>query len=373
VPAGGGPVGGFIEKVAKKLDIDIKAATKLVNKWASKNGAITEDNAQQAFNQITANPFVEPANKGDGNGGDSSTSSSGGSSGGSSGATGPSPQDLRNTEASYLNVLIGWGIPITPQIKQFVAGVVRQGVGSSAFLAEVRTKKWYAQRFPGIMKPNGTMRMTEAQYISGYNAARDYAASVGRNLNPQAYGLAVKNGNSPSEIKAKLEALDSLKTNRDVLANFNEYEIATGRIKQPLTKQEMLQFIMRQGPVEFEQDWNTASQSAQLAKLGVDVGKPKTGSDLSYKELKNLQGNLAPGEEPDYAALAEGLKALPASALYGYGLNRKDIAKLAYKAPGYQQIAEVATRALTQYRVAVTEALTPGANPTAPQRVQASE
>jgi hypothetical protein len=294
-----------------------------------------------------------------GGGGGSSSSSGGSSSGG--GSSGPSPETIANAKASYANLLRSWGIPITPAMNQFVTQAATSGMGSAAFLQQVRQTKAYAQVFKGIMMGNGTLRMSESQYIAGYNSAKDYAASVGRNLSTQAYGLAIKNGNSPSEIKEKIQALDSLRTNKDVLQQFNEYLAAKGLVgPKGMTREEALRFIMRQGPVQWEQEWNIASQAAQLAKLGVDVGKPKTGSDLSYKELKNLQGNLAPDEQPNYQALAEALKAIPYSQLYGYGLTRKDVTKLAYNAPGADQIAEVATRALAQYRTAVTE---PGAQP----------
>jgi len=252
-------------------------------------------------------------------------------------------------------MLRSWGIPITPQMKRFILHAAQTGMSSSLFLQQLRRTKDYAAAFKGIMRGNGTLRMSEAQYIAGYQQARDAAAAVGRNFSRDMYGKALKNNNSPSELKAKIEAIDTLKSDPTTFQNFNEYLLAKGVIKKPLDKKELATFLMRQGPPQFEQEWNTAAQAAQLERMAIDVGKPKTGSDVSYKELKKLQKNLPPGEQPDYSGLAQALKALPASTLYGYGLTKKKLLDLAYGAPGAEQVAEVATRALAQYRTAVTE------------------
>jgi hypothetical protein len=202
--------------------------------------------------------------------------------------------------------------------------------------------------------------MTESQFMSGYQTARDFAHTVGRNLSVEQYGLAIKNGNSPSEVKEKMQALDILKTNKGTLENFSEYLLAKRIVNKPLQKGDLLAFVMRQGPKRWEQEWDTASQAAELARLEIDVGKPKTGSDISYKELQKLQKGLPAGEAPDYKAIAGALQSLPASKLYGYGLTKKDIVTLGYGGKGAKEIAEMATRALAQYRTAVTE---PGAQP----------
>jgi hypothetical protein len=358
VPAGGGPVGGFIEAVAKKLNIDIKEATRKVNAWATKNGAITEKNAKKAFAALTTSPFVEPVDKG--GTGDGSSSSSGGSSGGSSGSgsVGPTPEQIANAKASFANMVLAWGIPVDKAMSNFIDRAVMSGMGSSTFLKQLRATKVYAQTFPGLIKKDGTLRMSEAQYIAGFQAAKDYAAQVGRNFSKGAYGMALKTGNSPSEIKTKLEALDSLKTNGALLNEFSDYLVARGVTKKPLNKQEMLAFVMKQGPKAWEQEWEIANQSAAIEKAtegGILVGKPALGNDVSYKELDKLRKGLLPGEEPDMQALASVMEAMPASRLYKLGLNKKDALTLAYNGPGAKEIAKRAQLALGTAQAAATE------------------
>jgi hypothetical protein len=362
-PGGGGGGGDKlsqvqIKQVATLLGISPAKAKALITAYHNEHGGTWAQSVKGAYLQ-GGGSSGSTGSSSSSSSGSSGSSSSGGSSGGS---TGPSPQALANAKASYANMLKSWGIPITPGLDRMITQAVASGMGSSMFLQQLRRTKDYARAFKGIMRGDGTLRMTEAQYISGYNQAKDLAASVGRAFSRDAYGLAIKNGNSPSELKSKIEAIDTLKTNRDVFQQFNEYLVAKGLAdpKKGVTKPEMLQFIMKQGPAQWEREWGTASQAAELAKMEIDVGKPKTGSDISYKELQKLQKNLPQGQEPDYGQLAEALKSLPASKLYGYGLTKKSLLTLAYNGKGAAQIAEVATRALAQYRIAVTE---PGAQP----------
>jgi hypothetical protein len=61
-------------------------------------------------------------------------------------------QQIKNAEATYLNLIASWQIDITPEVRSFVNKAVMAGVSSTAFLQSVRQTKFYAKRFPGIMK-----------------------------------------------------------------------------------------------------------------------------------------------------------------------------------------------------------------------------
>jgi hypothetical protein len=309
--------------------------------------------------KVAANKLAERSVKSEEGGTSSGSSSSSGysSSGGGSVATGPSPQTIANTKASYASMLATWGIPMSPKLNTLINHAATSGMGSSTFLQALRKTKDYAARFVGIMKNDGTMRMTEAQYLSGYQSAKDYAASVGRALSPAAYGMAIKNGNSPSEIKQKVEALDILKTNGAILSEFGDYLAATGVTKKPPTKQEMLAFVMKQGPKVWEQTWQTVTQAAAIEKFSeeaIQIGRGGD-NDVSYKELQRLQKGLLPGEQPDYQALGQVLDALPASKLYKLGLSKKDAVTLLYGGPGAKDIFKRAQLAVGTAQAAATE------------------
>jgi hypothetical protein len=131
-------------------------------------------------------------------------------------------------------MLRAWNIPLTPAMRNLINRAVIGGMGSQQFLQVLRQTRDYARAFPGLVRKNGTLRMTESQFMSGYQTARDFAHTVGRNLSVEQYGLAIKNGNSPSEVKEKMQALDILKTNRGTLENFSEYLLAKGIVNKPL-------------------------------------------------------------------------------------------------------------------------------------------
>jgi hypothetical protein len=310
--------------------------------------------------------YTEPGSGGGSS--DSGSSSSSGSGGGSSSSSAPEPKTaaqklaeaqakkaIQNAIATYKNLLVGWGVVVDASVMKFIERAVTSGLNSAAFMAAFRQTKAYAKTFPGIMRNDGTMRMTEAQYISGYQAARDYAASVGRNWSQAAYAQALKNGNSPTEMKQKIEAEDILKSNPGLFQEFSDYLVAQGITKKPLERAELRQFILKQGPKEFTMAFQTAQEAGLLAQYGIDVGKPSGGGDVSYKELKQLQGSLLPGQTVDVQALASAAAALPASRLYGLGITEKDIATLAYKGKHWQAIAGRVQLAIGTAREAATE------------------
>jgi len=312
---------------------------------------------------------------GSGSTGDGGSSSS---SGGSA-AVGPSPQDLANAMISYFNLLTGYGIAISPAMRTLVEGAVKDGLNSAAFMLALRNTKDYAEAFPGIMRADGTMRMTEAQYMAGFSSARDYASTVGRSLNKQAYGLAIKNGNSPSEIRAKIEALDILRTNSDVFGQFSDYLVTRGVINKPLTKADLLAFVMKQGPKAWEQEWQTAYAASQIEATGISIGR---GEDIGYKGLQGLIKHAGPGidiTKVDYAQLAQMVQtALPASALYQAGITKKALVALAFGGPKAVPIAQRVQDVLATYKARFEAPVEPqltggGLYTGAPQNVQTTE
>lgn len=313
----------------------------------------------------TAPPPVPP-----GPGGGSSTTTSTTSSTSTSNApSGPTPEQIRNAEASFTNILVGWGIPVDKTLEAFVKQAVKSQWSGAEFLRQFRLTKAYALRFPGIMRQDGSMRMTEAQYISGYNSARDYAATLGRSLSPEAYGAAIKGGNSPSEIRAKLSAEDILRSNAQVFGEFSDYLVARGIVSpKGLSKDDLRQFVMGQGPKALEQEWQTAYSAAQLANVGVDVGKKNAGADVSYKTLSHLESRfeaLNPGQQVEnlgqsfYNQILESAKAIDVGKLYSIGITKKDLLVLAFGGKNVSAVAEKVSRALDTYHAAQD----PRANP----------
>ena len=287
-------------------------------------------------------PQVQPGpgsgNDGDNDGGSSSSSSS------SSASAGPSKEQLAAVESAYRAILEAWQIPITPDVKRFIAKAAKEGMSSTQFMQKFRRTKVYAQRFKGILRGDGSMRMTEAQYLSGYNSARDFAGSVGRGLSREQYAMGIKMGNSPSEMKAKIEALDIMKQQKDVFNEFNEYLIARGKVgPKGVSKKEMAQFVMKQGPAEWEKEWRTAYTASLIERANINVGKPEGGSDLGFRKLDRLLREAGPNFDPatlDWQRLSElAREVIPLSKWQGVGISKTDLVS---EAVGAKTAARVA-------------------------------
>jgi len=181
------------------------------------------------------------------------------------------------------------------------------------------------------------------------------------NLSKAMYGKALSTGNSVNEIGIKLDAIDTLKTHSNLFGEWENYLKAKGY--KNVDRGNMLKFIMRQGPQDWEQEWNTVVQAQTIEQLtGLNVGpelnkrgKPIKGSgDLSYKFLQGLQKHMLPGGEVDYQALGQALLAADEGRLYGIGITKKDAARLAYGTPQAPKIAQKVQRALATYQARFT-------------------
>lgn len=344
----------YVDAVAASLGISPAQAESLIRQYHT-GGRTWQEAANMAYERGAASGGTGTSGDGSGSGGSSSGGSGGGSSGGGGGSSapqGPDPQDVKNAVESYVTMFQGWGIPVTGQMRGWLKRQVLKGANSAAVLAAFRKTKDYARAFPGLVRRDGTMRMTEAQYLAGFRAANDFAASVGRTFSMKAYGQALKNGNSPTEIKAKIEALDILKTNRSMFEEFSGYLQATGLTNNPLNKKQLRQFIMKQGPKEWEEAWETANDAAALEKLDVSVGP---GDDVGYKELARLRNQMLPGQEVDYGALADMGSKLGAARLYGFGVTKKDLVDMAYGTKRAPKIAERVKLALGTWQATASE------------------
>jgi len=260
--------------------------------------------------------------------------------------------------AGYTIMLQNWGIHVDAQVKNFIQHAVGQKWSTNEFLMNVRKTKFYARAFPGLVKPNGSTRngMTEAQYMSYYNQLRDYAASIGQHLSKDMVGTLIKGNNSLTEAKEKIDALDKMREYKPILDSFAEYLRATGKAKK-FGPKERMDFILRQGPREWEKEWDAAYTTAQLSAAGIDVGKPKKGSDLSFKQLNKILGEAKAlgGIDPskftaaDYQNLANNLSMIPTADLYGMGVTKKDIVALQFGTKGSRETLGKLQRAAAQY------------------------
>ncbi len=233
---------------------------------------------------------------------------------------------IRNARASFDELLRSWGIPLTKEVNNFVARAAQKQMSGDAFMAAIRKTKAYARAFPGIMQPNGVLRMSESEYQSGFDAIQEYGASIGRVMNRNDFAAALKSGNSIAEIKQKWGAIDSLQTNRQILDEFVAYRQAQG-LSAPKNRDDLLKFVMGMGPREWEIGYDTAVMSAKSKTAGLE---------MSFDEIKNVIGQIETsglGDSQDitpevFAKVRDNLRHV--GTMKAYGLRDKDAVLAAF-------------------------------------------
>ena len=233
---------------------------------------------------------------------------------------------VRNARASFDELLRSWGVPLTPAVNNFVAMAARKQMSGDAFMAAIRKTKAYAKAFPGIMRPDGVLRMSESEYQSGFDAIKDFGASIGREMDRNDYATALKSGNSIAEIKQKWGAIDSLNTNRQILDEFVAYRQAQG-LSAPKNRDDLLKFVMGMGPREWEIGYDTAVMSAKSKTAGLE---------MSFDEIKHVIGQIETsglGDSQDitpevFAKVRDNLRHV--GTMKAYGLRDKDAVLAAF-------------------------------------------
>lgn len=233
---------------------------------------------------------------------------------------------IRNARASFMELLTSWGIPLTPAVDKFVAQAAQKQMSGDAFMRSIRKTKAYARAFPGIMQDNGTLRMSEAEYQSGFEAVKDYGASIGREMNEAEFAQALKNGNSIAEIKQKWGAIDSLLTNGATLDQFVKYRESQG-LSAPKNREDLLKFVMGMGPREWEVGYDQAVAGARAKTAGLQ---------LSFDDMKQVIGAIETSGigdiqdiTPDvYAKVADNLRHV--GTMKAYGIKDKDAVLAAF-------------------------------------------
>lgn len=233
---------------------------------------------------------------------------------------------IRNARASFTELLNSWGIPISKEVQKFVAMAAKKQMSGDAFMSAIRKTKAYARAFPGIMQPNGVLRMSEAEYEAGFEAIKDFGASIGREMNRHEFAQALKSGNSIAEIKQKWGAIDALYTNQKLMDEFAAYRQSQG-LSFPKDRDQQLKFIMGLGPREWEIGWDTAVMSNRSKEAGLQ---------MSFDEIKQVIGAIETsglGDSQDldptvFAKVRDNLRHV--GTMKAYGIGDKDAVLAAF-------------------------------------------
>lgn len=261
-----------------------------------------------------------------GTGGSSSGGSgSSGSSGGVSG--GGSSFDKGAAKAVFIEALREWGLsPRDGNMGNLVNRAVNAQWSIYEFKQAVRKTKTYAQAFKGIDWRHG---MTEGEYIRLFkqyqNLYKDFGFKTGKLFTNKMFGKIIKNGVTVEEFKAKIDALDRMEKNADLLASFKEELIQRGLAGKDnkVSKKELVRFTLGKGDKKWEAVWEMASVTSGLQVAGIELERSEIRDIINQIEGGGL-GEAEDLTQAEWKQLASVVSSIPESQLSAFGVSKSD-------------------------------------------------
>lgn len=291
----------------------------------------------------------------------STSSSSTSSSSSSSGSSGPSQAEIQakaNTEKYFLSTLKELGIPLTGNMQQLINNALAKKYNAGSFLFYLRQTKEYHHRFTGIFNKNGTLKMSESQYLSNMRQYEAIASKAGLNIGPKMMDWLFMNNVSTSEFGDRATAVTRLNRNKDLYAAFRQ-ELAQAGVKPgELNRKGLLKFILGEGNKQWYDLWNDAATRNAATQAGLAVGKKHALEYLPQGLMERISGmGLSESAmNKGFEQLADDISnLLPDSRFFSSGLTTKDLVTLRFGGKGRQEIADKVQQVIAQRNLAGEE------------------
>jgi hypothetical protein len=247
--------------------------------------------------------------------------------------------------ASYRATLAEWQIPIDESLTKLVDEASANGYSSDRFLNALRQTDQYAERFAGIFGDKGTLKFSEAEYLSREAQYQDIAAQSGVDIGDRKELYLFENNVSPAEFQTKATALRQLKDNPALFDQFASELVKQGVAKKSdISKKALFDTIMGEGNAEWYHVWNMSVARYAATEAGIQIGQGHGLYGALPRQLIKAvankgfdQGTLDQG----FAQVAEQfLTVLPASKIQGYGLTKKQILAATFGGKGSAEVKQ---------------------------------
>jgi len=271
----------------------------------------------------------------------------------------------RNARAFFLGQIGSLGIGLTPNLNQFVEQAINKGYSGDAFLYYLRQTPEYAKEFPGIFNKDGSMKMSEAQYISNVSQYESIAAQAGINLGPKQTAWLFQNDVSPAEYSIKAPAVARIKRDPQLYRAFGREVVQAGLAKPGETGlQGLLHFAAGLG----NRAWMDLWQDTVTRNAAINAGIAIKRSGNAYAQigqglLERISGKGLSEDQMTAAFqdLAEHLvTTLPESEIQNMGLNPKQLVTAEFGGPGAAQIRQKVKRVAETYQAQFLPRAQPG-------------
>jgi hypothetical protein len=345
-------------RAAKLADLRPQQLQALAAKMAG--GATAADLAAEYGNSVM-NAISGIFGGGSGDGGDYETTQPPGGGGDGDENKGPTKkekeyneQQRKDLRSGFINAIREFGIPMTQNIQQLISAGVGDKYNYDRFLRYLRQTPEYRQAFPGIFNEDGSLKMSEDQYLANKVQYEQYASRYGVNLSEGKIAWLFKNDVDPSEFADRAPAVTRLRENKDLYTAFKKELVDSGLAKPKDVEgnKEMFRFVMGAGNQAWYDLWQDAATRYTANEAGITFAKNRdayTNLNQRIIERVSAKGLTEEAMSTGFQEVAEQLlTVLPLSQLQGYGLTKRDLVTAQFGGKGSARIRQLAERVIKQ-------------------------
>ena len=281
--------------------------------------------------------------------GDGTTTYTGGST--SSSGAAPSQAAL----IAWQTLLSQLGIRLSDNMRNLIQHAISGGWSQTEFMWNLRKTPEYEATFPGIMNPNGTMKMTEAQYMALEKSFQETADLYGIHLNRENQALLFEGDVSAREWQQRAMAINRIRENPEAFAQFEAAARAQGLIKGKFNRKDAYHLAIGEGPTEWYKLLEEFGARTAAAQAGFDITKHSKLAgylDLSRKQVLAINKAVPGlGGEAQMAAAMQKLaqdfrQYIGAGHITGFDVTPEDLIQLEFGGPRQAQVADTVARIL---------------------------
>jgi len=247
------------------------------------------------------------------------------------------------------------GIRMSQNMHNLIQHAIQGGWTQSEFMWNLRKTPEYLDIFPGIFNPNGTMKMTEAQYLSQEKAYQQIADLAGIHLNQENQALLFEGDTSSTEFQQRAAFISRWRENPEAFEQFAAAAKAQGLIKGKFTIKDAMHLSLGTAPKEWYKLLEEAGTRTAAVQAGFDITKhAKLAGYLGLSRQQILAIDRAVPGLGGEAAMAGSFQELaqrfrtllPEGNITGFAVTKDDLIQLEFGGPRQAQVAETVGRIL---------------------------
>lgn len=260
--------------------------------------------------------------------------------------------EYRNYASAAREQLVSLGIPITDAMTELIHNAGARTWTTDTFMTHLRGTEEYQARFPGISNADGTLKMSEADYIASEKMYSAYASSAGINMSGKRMAYLFRNDVTPQEFADRATAMHRLSTNKDLYSAFKR-ELVQGGVAKPgevNSNKELFKFLMGEGNKAYADLWQDTITKYQANQAGITIAKNKESyTNIAQKAIEHISSLGLSEEEMGqrFSELSSALATvLPLQEADLYGIGKNTLTKAVFGGKGSERARGKVQRAV---------------------------